>query len=287
MSPGGHDHASPGGSFDVAKVIAEKVFGITAPVFQEYRFVGIQGLGSKMSGSKGNSISPAKLLEIYTPELLKWVYLRKFPEQTFELSFGAEIYKQYSEFDEMVKQLNEGTIDEIGKDALAFAGMESAPSKPFLPFRQAVGFGQIVQWDLAKLNDILMGMGLDYEAESITLRLSCAKNWIEAYNSNEAITLRETGNDMYAREMTEKQRHHITVLRDFLKKNEGMSISELEKIVYDIPKEAGVDRKDYSNAQRAFFKDVYNLLIGRDTGPRLSTFLWAIDRRRAVALLSI
>ena len=39
-------------------------------------------------------------------------------------------------------------------------------------------------------------------------------------------------------------------------------------------------------AQRAFFKDVYNLLIGKDTGPRLGTFLWAVDRKRVASLLA-
>ena len=31
----------------------------------------------------------------------------------------------------------------------------------------------------------------------------------------------------------------------------------------------------------------YLVLVGGDTGPRLSTFLWAIDRERVVHLLSI
>jgi lysyl-tRNA synthetase class I len=39
--------------------------------------------------------------------------------------------------------------------------------------------------------------------------------------------------------------------------------------------------------QRAFFKDVYMLLIGRDTGPRLGTFLWASDRKQILKLLSV
>jgi len=39
--------------------------------------------------------------------------------------------------------------------------------------------------------------------------------------------------------------------------------------------------------QRAFFKDVYNLLIGKDAGPRLSTFLWAANRETVLRLLDI
>ena len=73
FEPGGHDHASPGGSYDVSSVVSKTVFDYEPPIFVEYKFVGIQGLGSKMSGSKGNAVSPLELLDVYEPELLKWL----------------------------------------------------------------------------------------------------------------------------------------------------------------------------------------------------------------------
>ena len=262
FEPGGHDHASPGGSYDVASVIAPRIFDYQPPVFVEYKFVGIQGLGTKMSGSKGNAVSPLELLEIYEPELLTWLYLRKSPDQSFQLAFDSEIYRQYDEFD-----------TEMQKNAL--------------PFRQAVGFGQIVQWQPDKLRAILAGMELSYDDASIERRLPLARAWLTKYNREEAIVMRSEINAAYVTTMSEDQKARVRALRDALSETVAETIKELEQLVYSIPKRPESDPETLKKDQRAFFKDVYNLLIGTDTGPRLGTFLWASDRAQLRALLSI
>ncbi len=261
FEPGGHDHASPGGSFDVAKVMAKEVFNYEPPVFVEYKFVGIQGLGSKMSGSKGNAISPLELLEIYEPEVLKWLYFRKAPSQSFELAFNSEIYRQYDEYDKE----HDGNV---------------------IPFRQAVGFGQIVQWQQDKVKTVLKALGLEYSDESITERLPLAKNWLLKYNPDEAITLNSTPNIGYWEKMSEKERGQVIKLREELEKRANAGIAELEALVYEIPKSPELSEEELKKVQREFFKNVYNLLISKDTGPRLGTFLWAIDKEKVLQLLT-
>ncbi len=287
FEPGGADHAAPGGSYDVSKNIAKDIFDITPPLFQEYLFVGIQGLGSKMSGSKGNVISPDDLLEIYTPELLKWTYFRRIPNQTFELSFGSEIYKQYSEFDNDILKLNEGTLENSGKFALNLSGVYQEDRLPNIPFRQAVAFGQIVQWDKNKLSHILKGMELNYDPKSINERIEKAKNWLEKYNNDQVIRILDQINFVYVNQMNPEQKEQVNSLMESLKEKEDLSIKELDTIVYAIPKKEELSIKENAPLQRAFFKDVYNLLIGKDTGPRLSTFLWAADRKKVINLLDI
>ncbi len=262
FEPGGVDHASPGSSYDVAKVVAKSIFDYEPPLFVEYKFVGIQGLGAKMSGSKGNAVSPLELLDIYEPELLKWLYFRKSPDQSFELAFNTEIYRQYDEFD--LEHKNDKAI----------------------PFRQAVGFGQVVQWQADKLVTVLKELGHEYSKESISSRLPLAKNWVEKYNPEEVIQLRDSINADYISKLSDKSNEQIRRLREELKKRTGAHIHELEELVYDIPKTPGLSEDELKIAQRAFFKDVYNLLIGKDTGPRLGTFLWAVDRKKALDLLS-
>ena len=263
FEPGGHDHASPGGSYDVASVIAKEIFNYDAPIFAEYKFVGIQGLGSKMSGSKGNAVSLLDLLDIYEPEVLKWLYARKSPTQSFELAFNSEIYRQYNEYD------------------------TAHPEETRIPFRQAVSFGQIVQWQEDKLNTILVALQFSYSKESIQSRLPLAKKWLTKYNPNEMITLREMVYQEYADTLTEKEKEQVRVLRKALIEKENASIPELEALTYHIPKSPGQTEAELKKAQRAFFKTIYILLINRDTGPRLGTFLWATDRKKVLALLDI
>ncbi len=284
FEPGGADHAAPGGSYDVSKEIAKKIFDITPPVFHEYLFVGIQGLGSKMSGSKGNAISPSDLLEIYTPELLKWSYFRKMPRQSFELSFGDEIYKQYTEFDKSIEKNKEESLSEDEKFALELSGVRKQGDFSNIPFRQAVAFGQIIQWDKDKLKQVLKGMDLEYDHESIDERIKRAKNWLEKYNSDQVISLLNEANFGYINQIDANRKDQIESLRKKLEE-ENLSIKELDTIVYAIPKKEKLSIKENAPLQRSFFKDVYNLLIGKDAGPRLSTFLWAVDRKKVINLL--
>ena len=79
---------------------------------------------------------------------------------------------------------------------------------------------------------------------------------------------------------------YIAVLKQRLEGGLG-DIKEIEALVYSIPKNESLSQKENVPLQRAFFKDVYNLLIGKDTGPRLSTFLWAVDRKTVLRLLDI
>lgn len=263
FEPGGHDHASPGGSYDVASTIVKEIFGYDAPFFAEYKFVGIQGMGAKMSGSKGNAISPLELLDIYEPELLRWLYFRKSPDQSFELAFNSEIYRQYDEYDAEHPQLKA------------------------IPFRQAVGFGQVVQWQTDKLQTILGALGTEYSAESIARRLPLARNWLTKYNPEEMVTLRDSVHSAYLSSMSDTQKEHVQKLRDALENNAEITISDLETLVYSIPKSPELTEDELKKAQRAFFKDVYNLLIGKDTGPRLGTFLWAVDKAQVITLLTL
>lgn len=263
FEPGGHDHASPGGSYDVSSTIAQKIFDYSAPTFVEYKFVGIQGSGSKMSGSKGNAVSPLELLDIYEPDLLNWLYARKSPNQSFELAFNTEIYRQYDEYD------------------------NAHPDTNPIPFRQAVGFGQVVQWDIPKLQEVLAAIGLEYSPKSIALRLQLAQNWLTKYNPEELITLNTEVNSAYVAKMSEIEKEQVQKLRNELENMPNPTIPELEELVYGIPKDPNLDETSLKKTQRAFFKDIYNLLISKNTGPRLGTFLWAVDREKVLALLDI
>jgi lysyl-tRNA synthetase class 1 len=263
FEPAGHDHASPGGSYDVSSKISKEIFNYTPPIFVEYKFVGIRGIGSKMSGSKGNAISPLDLLDIYEPELLKWLYLKKDPNQSFELAFDSEIYRQYDEYD-----------------------LEHPNNKP-IPFRQLVGLGQIVQWQENKLLEIIKELGLDYDEKNISKRLPLVKNWLEKYNPDELIVLNQTINKEYVGTLTDQQKMLIKRLHDELINKKDASISDLEFLAYQIPKNPELNEAELKKAQRAFFKDIYNLLISKDAGPRLGTFLWAVDRETVLKLLDI
>lgn len=291
FEPGGKDHSSPGGSYDVSSIIAKEIFNIEPPIYQGYDFVGIRGLGDKMSGSKGNSVSPKKLLEIYSPELLKWLYFRTEPSKAFSLAFDSEVHRQYTEFDRKIEEINavNNKLTNFDIYSLKISGaLKKTEYKKAIPFRQAVGLGQIMQWDKKKVIKILKEQGKDYSHESIEVRLKKAKMWLETYNSDEIIKLREEKNLEYIKLLKEEDLRNVRKLKKELEKNKYKTISELNDLVYGVVKKEDLDIRENAKNQRAFFKIVYNLLIGRDTGPRLSTFLWAVeDKAKILKLLDI
>lgn len=286
FEPGGKDHATPGGSYDVSSRLARTLYGVEPPLFVGYEFVGIQGLGDKMSGSKGNAVSPNQLLAIYEPTLLIWLYMRKTPDQAFSLSFDSEIYRQYEEFDREVARYHSGELNERERRALELAGdMNTLPSSP-IPFRQAVAFGQIVQWNVQKLSSLLLDIGYEYDERSLEVRLKLARNWLETYNPTDMIRVRDSLNEEYLTTMSKDRKEHVRMLFTVLQK--GLpTLAELEVLIYGIPKIEHLSQKENAPLQRAFFKDVYQLLISRDTGPRLATFLSLLPPDRVQHLLNI
>ena len=285
FEPSGKDHMTPGGSYDVASEVTRQLFGRKPPVGQMYEFIGIQGMQGKMSGSKGNAVTPSELLEIYTPELLKWLYMRRAPMQSFNLAFDTEVYRQYDEFDRELAAWRKDEASPFRQKILSFSGVTKTGDEP-LAFKQAVALGQITQWNPDKLIELAEKSGIAGSVESAKSRLPKARAWLEKYNPGEVIALRTEPNTTYAQNMDDKRRGHIAALLNLLQ-SDVADIATLEEKVYAIPKDPALDEKAIKVAQRGFFKDVYNLLISRDAGPRLSTFLWAIDRDKALALLKI
>ena len=279
----GKDHLSPDGSYDVSADVAKEVFGVKPPLSLAYEMIGIQGLGGKMSGSKGNALSPGQLMEIYETPLLLWLYFRILPSQRFDLAFDSEVLRQYGELDGQVEKLRAGALSEPEAEALRLAGADAMPENP-IPFRQAIAFGQIVQWDADKVEHMLSSLDLRYDHASIERRLLLAKHYLETYHPEEMITLLAEPHRSYMSNMTDNRIELVAKLREVLESGED-DIAKLEVLMYDIPKREGMSEEEKKKAQRDFFKDVYQLLIGKDTGPRLSTFLWAVDRGRVLELL--
>lgn len=289
FEPAGTDHATPGGSFDVSSKIAREIFSTEPPVLQEYKFVGLQGMNSKMSSLHGSVASVGDILKIYTPEMLKWLYAHKTPLQPFELSFGKDIFRQYDEFDSTVTSLRSQTADKIATEALRLSGVIAIADNPPVSFRQLLGLGQIVQWNKKKLEEILKAHEMEFDSDSLDARLPRIRYWLEQYNDTEALIVRKTINTAYRAGMSSEEVIQIQKLHTYLNDPATLEapLEDIERNLYDIPREPHLDEREVRERQKRFYTHVYNLLIGRSKGPRLSTFLWALDRKKVLRLLDI
>ncbi|HET7641115.1 MAG TPA: lysine--tRNA ligase, partial [Ktedonobacteraceae bacterium] len=74
--------------------------------------------------------------------------------------------------------------------------------------------------------------------------------------------------------------------------DENWNLEALTTLVYSIPKlvrnlpAATVPNEELKQAQRSFFIAIYQLICGRETGPRIPTLLLSLGKEKVKALLS-
>ena len=286
FEPGGADHAASDGSFYVAKKIAQEVFETQPPLFKGYGFVGIQGT-TKMSSSKGTGVIPKDLLEIYEPELLRWIFCRTEPKKSLTLFFDAYIIKQYEEFDRTIINYYKKNLSPIEKKGVEFSSIITGrlPIKTRTPFRQIASFGQITQGNIRELKKIYEESKEIYNEKLLKIRLEKSQNWINKFMPELKIQLREISNKDYYNSLAQEEKEQIDKLVKEL--DNHWSIDKLTHLVYKIPKKPNFSDQEKKIAQRKFFKNIYQMLINSDTGPRLPTFLIALGKKKVKKLLDI
>ncbi len=103
FEPAGMDHATPGSSFTVGHELVEKVFGMPRPAWFGYGFVGFAGV-QKMSSSAGGAPTAEDALRVLEAPIVRWLYVRRNPKQTFDIDFGPEVVRLYDEWDSLTRK---------------------------------------------------------------------------------------------------------------------------------------------------------------------------------------
>jgi lysyl-tRNA synthetase, class I len=296
FEPSGVDHQSPGSSFVVGGRLVKEIFGAEQPIGPMYAFVGISGM-AKMSSSKGSVPTPADALEIMEAPLLRWLYARRRPNQSFKVAFDQEIQRMYDEWDALERKLAAGEAMPADMAAHLRASSTAAgplPSTPRpLPYRTLASVVDVTAGNDQQTLRILSE--LDPERPVRTLdevrpRLDCAQRWITTQVPEEQRTrVRDEPDTALLESLDAEQRESLRLLLDGLE--DHWSLEGLTQLVYGVPKtQAGIapDAKptpELKVAQRSFFALLYRLLVGRDTGPRLPTLLLAVGTDRVRKLL--
>ena len=286
FEPGGKDHASPGGSYDNGRAVAEKIFGYEAPLFQGYEFIGIKGVAGKMSGSSGLNLTPDTILKLYEPEVVLWLYSRSEPTKAFDFCFDDGILRQYFEFDKQYTQYCDGKADEFNRSVMDNCLTHGKTIKT-VPMGLLVQLGSIVNFNPPMIETVFRKIGMNYTCEDFADRLDRARFWLEECAPEQANHLRVFRDLPLIAEMTEEEKAEIRKLHDYIAEG-GYTLDELSTKLYDIPKEVfGADAPNLKQLQGRFFQLVYRLLLAKERGPRLYLFLHAMDSTDILPLLDL
>ncbi|MEV6983267.1 lysine--tRNA ligase [Sphaerisporangium sp. NPDC051017] len=296
FEPSGVDHSSPGSSFVVGGHIVKEIFGAEQPIGPMYAFVGISGM-AKMSSSKGAVPTPADALAIMEAPLLRWLYARRKPNQSFKIAFDQEIQRTYDEWDTLRRKVDEGTalpadLSAYGRAAATAAGPLPTTPRP-LPYRTLASIVDVTTGHAEQTLRILRDLDPEHPITSLDEtrpRLDRAERWVTTQVPAEQRTrVREEPDIALLASLGDRERESLRLLLDGL--DEHWSLDGLTTLVYGVPKvQAGLtpDAKptpELKVAQREFFALLYTLLVGRDTGPRLPTLLLAAGADRVRKLL--
>ncbi|SNV26085.1 lysine--tRNA ligase [Dermatophilus congolensis] len=298
FEPSGVDHQSPGSSWVVGKDIAP-IFGAQRPIGPMYAFVGIAGM-AKMSSSKGGVPTPADALSIMEPQLLRWMYARRKPNQSFQVAFDAEIQRLYDEWDALGRKIGTDKAQpgdlSVYKRSIGTAAGELPRTERPLPYRAIASTADITGGNPEQMQRILGAMIASGEPELGSLeelqpRLSKAMKWVETQMAPEDRTqVRSEPDTELLTSLDEAQRESLALLADKLE--EDWSLEGLTTLVYGVPKlQAGLpihEKKlppEVKAAQRSLFALLYRLLIGRETGPRLPTLLLIVGPEKIRTLI--
>ncbi|MFI0907882.1 lysine--tRNA ligase [Streptomyces sioyaensis] len=296
FEPSGVDHSSPGSSFVVGGQIVRQIFGGDQPIGPMYAFVGISGM-AKMSSSRGGVPTPGDALKIMEAPLLRWLYARRRPNQSFKIAFDQEIQRLYDEWDKLESKVAEGTA--LPADAAAYsraartaAGELPRTPRP-LPYRTLASVADITAGHDEQTLRILGELDPANPVTSLDEtrpRLDKAEHWINTQVPAEQRTIvRDEPDEEQLATLDEQARGSLRLLLDGL--DTHWSLDGLTTLVYGVPKvQAGLEpdakpTPELKVAQRAFFALLYHLLVGRDTGPRLPTLLLAVGAERVRKLL--
>lgn len=278
FEPGGKDHSSEGGSFTTAKKIVN-IFGGEAPVYLKYDFVSINGGAGKMSSSSGDVLTVSDLLKIYSPKMVRWIYASYKPNLDFKIDLEMGVLKKYEEF-KREQELAYGLVKGNDKKTQMAKVVNELISIDNKPYEKTLGIRELsdtLQTFNMSIDNTLSALSVDNESTHKDL-LNRVSNWIKLYSPEEfKFNINETSPQL---SLGKEMKLLLNDLSKDLEKNfnnhDGKTIQEL---IYSL-------KNKYQIEVSEVFKTLYQILISKDKGPRLGSFILTIPKDKVLQLIN-
>ena len=286
FEPGGKDHVSPGGSYDTAKLVSKKVYGWDAPVTMKYDFVGLKGIPGKMSSSKGKVIALSDALCVYQPEVLRYIFAVNKVDHEFAISFDLDVitvYEAYDRTERIAWGLEEAKNDDAANhEKRVYLLSQIEPELPsVMPYQ--IGFRMLttlLQTYSGDIDAVIASLGdvQDEQKECLKRRCECAWYWVTECAPEDFKFALRLGSGAVLLNDGEKA-VVAKMKRDVLPLVEELDEQALSQKIYDVAVGCGIKPK-------ALFGIMYRVLIGKEQGPRLASFMKIIGKEKLEAIFA-
>jgi lysyl-tRNA synthetase class 1 len=296
FEPAGMDHATPGSSFTVGHELVESIFDMPRPAWFGYGFVGFAGT-QKMSSSAGGAPTASDALRVLEAPILRWLYVRRNPRQTFDIDFGPEVVRLYDEWDALGRKAASGKRDGAvlaWERASSTATAGTLPTSPVtVPFRTLSSVADVTAGSPALISRVVSDLGIEHASvEDLEPRLSKAMQWMaEFVPAAERTTVRTSPDATALAALGPAESEWLSLLLQGLPAGSELHLDEVTSLVYGVPKLArglSVDDKPTEEVkadQKEFFRLLYHLLVDAERGPRLPTLIVALGSDKVRSLL--
>lgn len=273
--PFGKDHAE--GSWPSGQVISREIFHREPPVPHVYEFFLVNG--QKMSASSGNVYITQDMLKFLEPEVFLYFYTKK-PAKQRDLDI-QNIFRLVNEFDEVEEAFFGNRELDDREELNAKRSYEiSVPTisskKPVrLPYVHASLLAQASPEDLG-LKKALEFLKIPKDDGHVLRRLKLAHYWATHFAPDNAVVSIKPNQSAIVT-LSVQQRKALSTLKKELESKEWEE-NDLQNRIYDIAKETEVP-------MQKFFEAIYQVLMGRNQGPRAGQFIAAIGTKKIAKIL--
>ncbi|MBI4078987.1 MAG: lysine--tRNA ligase [Candidatus Levybacteria bacterium] len=252
----GKDHASAGGSYDIAMKLTSEVFRTKPPLKFAYEFF-LSG-GKKMSSSKGLGLWGNQLLEVLPPEIVHFLMIYLNPNIAVEFSPTETIPKIYDLYSLAGQDY---FFDKKDKRLPIIRAYELSQLKS-LKKPPAVRFTTLAQWAQ------MPNMEQKIKEEHLERWVKYARTWVDRFApESDKFTVQKNVPDA-VKELTDDQKRYLkNVVQQLEKKWEP---EDFQKNLYNLAKKIGISSKDA-------FAAIYLSLLGKNHGPKAGWLILSLD----------
>ena len=286
FEPGGKDHFSAGSSYFSSSFISEDIYGHKPPYGFMYDFVGLKGMGGKMSSSKGNVVTVDDVLKIYPPEIVRFFFAGTKPNKEFSIPFDSDVFKVYDDFYSVERSAFESSDDKSvlqAKRVYRFSMPDKIPSGLLIQpsFREIVDIIQGTMDEQKTLDIVFAKYTASKSVDNVhrvEYMINAAKNWIELYADDRfkfSVNTKASSGVVLALEPD--VRDSIVLALELMGDKKQLNEDEISEMFKAAMEKNGVSAPE-------FFKGFYRILISKDRGPKLASFIMAVGVEKVVAL---
>lgn len=280
----GKDHASAGGSYDIALTILEEVFKKKKPYHFGYEFLLIGG--RKMSSSKGVGLKAHDLVKILPAEVARFLFISSDikSQSNFDPMGTMAIPDLFDSYDKCWEAYNSGNDENLAR-TFELSQMKNIPEKTekmFLPrFKDVANYLSqgLTEEEVLEKFEKQKGEGLtDLEQKVFDERVKYAKVWLENYAPEEYRFDMTESIPEEAKNLSDKQKEYLGRIHEIYDDGFGNESTELQNHIYSLSQEIGLSGKEA-------FSSIYLSILGKPNGPRAGVLLSNIGKDKVLKRL--